>query len=87
MLSHLSNPDVLSALLNSWGTLTKMRPSTVQFVVTALKQWSPGALANLSMASIKSVEKALRILLVHISRFVQSVDNSPSNVSLTRRSI
>lgn len=55
-------------MLNSWATLTKLRPATIPLVVTALKQWQPNALAGLPASSIKSVEKAVRILLIHISR-------------------
>ncbi|KAG6910030.1 hypothetical protein DXG01_013754 [Tephrocybe rancida] len=62
------NADLLSALLNSWATLTKMRPTVTPLIVTALKQWTPAALVTLPASSVKSVEKALRILLIHISR-------------------
>lgn len=62
--------DLLSALLNSWVTLVKQRPATLPLVVTALKQWTPAALVGLSASSVKSVEKAVRILLMHISRYV-----------------
>ncbi|KAG6866570.1 hypothetical protein C0991_002055 [Blastosporella zonata] len=62
------NPDLLSALLNSWATLTKLRPTVAPLVLTALKQWTPAALATLPASSVKSVEKSLRILLIHISR-------------------
>ncbi|KAF8631924.1 hypothetical protein AX15_002177 [Amanita polypyramis BW_CC] len=65
-----SNQDVefLSALLNSWATLIKQRPATVPLIISALKQWTPAALNGLPASSIRSVEKAVRILLVHISR-------------------
>ncbi|KAF7972766.1 hypothetical protein HWV62_17146 [Athelia sp. TMB] len=62
------NPDILSAILNSWATLVKQRPAMVQLVVSTLTSWTPAALAGLSASSIKSVEKGVRILLVHISR-------------------
>ncbi|KAG6821193.1 hypothetical protein H0H93_004013 [Arthromyces matolae] len=62
------NPDLLSALLNSWATLTKLRPAITPLIVTALKQWTPAALADLPAMSVKSVEKSLRILMIHISR-------------------
>ncbi|KAF9482650.1 hypothetical protein BDN70DRAFT_874838 [Pholiota conissans] len=64
--------DLLSALLNSWVNLVKQRPSTFPFVVTTLRSWTPSALANLPASSIKSVEKAVRILLVHLSRLPSS---------------
>jgi len=66
------NPDVLSAILNSWSNLVKLRPPLVQIVVSALTSWHPTTLAGagLPYASIKSVEKSVRILLLHISRQV-----------------
>lgn len=65
------NVDILSAMLNSWATLVKLRPPLVPLVITTLKQWSPAALAGLPSSSVKSVEKAVRILLTHILRWVQ----------------
>ncbi|KAF8074984.1 Symplekin tight junction protein C terminal-domain-containing protein [Lyophyllum atratum] len=65
--------DLLSALLNSWATLTKLRPGMVPMIVGHLKQWTPATLAGLPASSIKSVEKAIRILLVHISRVPANV--------------
>ncbi|KDR80507.1 hypothetical protein GALMADRAFT_264472 [Galerina marginata CBS 339.88] len=60
--------DLLSALLNSWVNLVKQRPATFPLVVTTLRSWSPASLTGLSASSVKSVEKAVRILLIHISR-------------------
>ncbi|KAF8892079.1 Symplekin tight junction protein C terminal-domain-containing protein [Infundibulicybe gibba] len=60
--------DLLSALLNSWAVFTKLRPGMIHIVVSALKQWTPVTLSNLSASAVKSVEKAIRILLMHISR-------------------
>ncbi|KIL69469.1 hypothetical protein M378DRAFT_99051 [Amanita muscaria Koide BX008] len=68
MLYSSQNSDIVSALLNSWSTLVKLRSVTVPLVVTALRQWTPAALNGLPASSVKSVEKAVRILLVHISR-------------------
>ncbi|KAG5652625.1 hypothetical protein H0H81_004354 [Sphagnurus paluster] len=55
-------------MINSWATLTKLRPAMVPLVVSALKQWTPAALVGLPASSIKSVEKAVRILMLHLSR-------------------
>ncbi|KAF9072274.1 Symplekin tight junction protein C terminal-domain-containing protein [Rhodocollybia butyracea] len=60
--------DLLSALLNSWATLVKMRPNMIPLVVTALKSWTPAALIGLPASAVRSAEKAVRILLTHISR-------------------
>ncbi|KAG7444313.1 uncharacterized protein BT62DRAFT_970937 [Guyanagaster necrorhizus] len=62
------NVDILSAVLNSWASLTKLRPAMTPVVIGVLKQWTPAALGGLSTSSVKSVEKAVRILLIHISR-------------------
>ncbi|KAH7927832.1 hypothetical protein BV22DRAFT_1031314 [Leucogyrophana mollusca] len=68
MLYTNQNPDILSAITNSWSNLIKLRPSMVQLVVSSLASWTPAALAGLPASSIKSVEKGVRILLIHISR-------------------
>ncbi|KAF9557340.1 hypothetical protein CPC08DRAFT_710481 [Agrocybe pediades] len=60
--------DLLSALLNSWGNLVKHRPATLPLVITTLRSWTPAALVGQSASNIKSVEKAVRILLNHIAR-------------------
>ncbi|KAI0372816.1 hypothetical protein BV20DRAFT_1034476 [Pilatotrama ljubarskyi] len=66
-----SNPDVLSAIINSWGNLVKKRPALVEVVVTTLTQWSPARLEGQPFMVIRSVEKSVRILLTHISRTPQ----------------
>ncbi|KAF9499581.1 hypothetical protein BDN71DRAFT_1441725 [Pleurotus eryngii] len=62
------NVDLLTAVLNSWSTFVKLRPLHAPKVITTLKQWSPDILKGQSANSIKSVEKAIRIFLIHISR-------------------
>lgn len=64
------SPDIVSAIINSWVTLAKQRPSQTHIVISALASWTPAALIGSSYSTIKSVEKAIRILLVHISRQV-----------------
>ncbi|KAG2145122.1 Symplekin tight junction protein C terminal-domain-containing protein [Suillus clintonianus] len=68
MLYTSQNPELLSAILHSWSNLVKQRPALVQLVVSSLSSWTPAALSGLPAPSIKSVEKAVRILLIHISR-------------------
>ncbi|KAL0576456.1 hypothetical protein V5O48_005531 [Marasmius crinis-equi] len=74
ILYSSDNPDILSALLNSWANLVKMRPSLLTYVVGPLKEWTPRVLIEreVSASGIKSVEKAVRILLNHISRLPNS---------------
>jgi symplekin len=68
MLYTSQNPELLSAILHSWSNLVKQRPALVQLVVSSLSSWTPAALSGLPASSVKSVEKAVRILLIHISR-------------------
>ncbi|KAF8661382.1 hypothetical protein AX16_001475 [Volvariella volvacea WC 439] len=68
LLYSSQNMDILSALINSWSNLVKLRPAIVSYVVSSLKSWTPAALLGLSASSIRSVEKAIRILLTHMSR-------------------
>ncbi|GLB41805.1 putative symplekin tight junction protein C terminal [Lyophyllum shimeji] len=80
--------DLLSALLNSWSTLTKLRPAMVPLVIGHLKQWTPSALTGLPASSVKSAEKALRILLIHISRVPANAQYVPLiNEALTRQAV
>ncbi|KAJ7281804.1 Symplekin tight junction protein C terminal-domain-containing protein [Mycena rebaudengoi] len=64
------NSDLITAMINSWATLTKLRPAVVPTVVAALRGWAPetSGISHLSASSIKSVEKAVRILLLHMFR-------------------
>ncbi|KAJ7180551.1 Symplekin tight junction protein C terminal-domain-containing protein [Mycena filopes] len=70
LLYTSQNKDLITAMLNSWANLTKLRPAVVPTVLAALHGWQPelSAIKGLSASSVKSVEKAIRILLVHISR-------------------
>ncbi|KAN0103913.1 Symplekin tight junction protein C terminal domain containing protein [Russula decolorans] len=62
------NPDLISAILNSWSSLIKQRLGFIQIVVSSLTLWTPAPLLGLPFTSIRSVEKSVRILLTHISR-------------------
>lgn len=73
--------DLLTALLNSWAALVKQRPAILQNLIPALRSWTPSALEKLPAFSVKSVEKAFRILLVHINRFCVP-PNSPMSVQI-----
>ncbi|KAI0352302.1 hypothetical protein OH77DRAFT_1523357 [Trametes cingulata] len=71
LLYSSNNPDVLSAIINSWANLVKKRPALVEVVVSTLTQWSPARLEGQPYSVIRSVEKSVRILLNHISRTPQ----------------
>jgi len=64
--------------------LVKLRPAILPLVVGALKQWTPAALNGLPASNIKSVEKTIRILLMHISRYLPSQKSRPISRSLFR---
>ncbi|KAI6149817.1 hypothetical protein BKA82DRAFT_23571 [Pisolithus tinctorius] len=66
--SFYREPDILTAIVNSWSTLIKQRHSLVHLIVSSLVSWTPVSLAGLSASVIRSVEKSIRILPVHISR-------------------
>ncbi|KAG8920094.1 hypothetical protein FRC01_000934 [Tulasnella sp. 417] len=72
MLSLLfkhQNPEILSAIINCLVTFVKQRPSMIGAIVTTLGQWTPNHLqSTLSASQIKSVEKAIRAVLMHILR-------------------
>ncbi|KAI6044311.1 Symplekin tight junction protein C terminal-domain-containing protein [Pisolithus marmoratus] len=68
MLYTSQDPDILTAIVNSWSTLVRQRPSLVHLVVSSLTSWAPASLVGRPASAIKSVEKSIRILLVHISR-------------------
>ncbi|KAJ3536396.1 hypothetical protein NM688_g6844 [Phlebia brevispora] len=68
MLYTSSNVDIISAILNSWANLPKQRPALMELVVSTLTAWTPSALSALPLSSIKSVERSLRILMMHIMR-------------------
>ncbi|KAJ3505780.1 hypothetical protein NLJ89_g7237 [Agrocybe chaxingu] len=72
LLYNSNDVDFLSALLNSWANLVKQRPIALPFVINALRSWTPAALVGKSASNVKSVEKAMRILLIHISRLPSS---------------
>ncbi|KAH8111033.1 Symplekin tight junction protein C terminal-domain-containing protein [Phellopilus nigrolimitatus] len=64
-------PDMMAAVVNSWSSLAKQRPSQAHMIISALASWTPGAIYNFPASTVKSVEKAVRILLMHFSRTPQ----------------
>ncbi|KAG8889606.1 hypothetical protein FRB98_003668 [Tulasnella sp. 332] len=68
MLYSCQDPDILTAVLNCFVILVKLRPQFVQLMVTAMASWTPVRLENSSASIVKSVEKAARIVMVHIMR-------------------
>jgi symplekin len=64
------NVDTLSAIINSWGSLTKVRPLLLPLIISTLSTWTPRQLEGFPASSIKSIEKSVRIMLIHISRYV-----------------
>ncbi|KAI0766933.1 Symplekin tight junction protein C terminal-domain-containing protein [Trametes elegans] len=71
LLYTTNNPDVLSAIFNSWANLVKKRPALAELVISTLTQWSPSRLEGQPYLVVRSVEKTVRILLNHISRTPQ----------------
>ncbi|KZV71528.1 hypothetical protein PENSPDRAFT_751633 [Peniophora sp. CONT] len=73
MLYTSSNADIVTSLINSWAPLVRLRPTHIQLVVTSLTSWRPNAFTGQSFTTIKSVEKSVRIFLVHISHLGSAV--------------
>lgn len=67
----MPNPDMVAAVVNSWGNLAKLRPAQTPLIISALSSWQPGAIAGISYTAARSVEKAVRILLSHFLRVPQ----------------
>lgn len=61
---------MISAIVNSWSSLAKQRPSQLQLIISALAGWRPSAISSFPYATVRSVEKAVRLLLIHLSRYV-----------------
>ncbi|KAJ7224372.1 Symplekin tight junction protein C terminal-domain-containing protein [Mycena pura] len=83
LLYSSKNTDLITALLNSWASLTKLRPTVVPIVLAALKGWTPelSEIKGFPVASVKSVEKTIRILLVHLSRAQGNAPQVQGNAS------
>ncbi|KAI0675546.1 Symplekin tight junction protein C terminal-domain-containing protein [Trametes maxima] len=71
LLYSSNNPDVLSAVMNSWANLTKKRPNLVELVVSSIIHWTPVQLKGQPYSVVRSVEKSVKILLTHVSRTPQ----------------
>ena len=68
LLTVHRNIDILSGAINTLATLAKMRPIFLPVVIQVLASWTPKHLEGLPAFNIKSVEKAIRILLLHLSK-------------------
>ncbi|KAJ7245107.1 Symplekin tight junction protein C terminal-domain-containing protein [Mycena haematopus] len=79
LLYTSQNTDLITAMLNSWANLIKLRPAVVPAVLAAVRAWTPetSAINGMPASSIKSVEKAVRILLHHISRVPGNAHYAP----------
>ncbi|KAH9965034.1 Symplekin tight junction protein C terminal-domain-containing protein [Lactifluus volemus] len=53
------NPDLISAILNSWSSLVKLRPSFVQIVVSSLTLWTPAPLLGLPFIASEALKNPL----------------------------
>ncbi|KAG8927139.1 hypothetical protein FRC02_008439 [Tulasnella sp. 418] len=53
-----NNPEIITAILNSFGAIIKSRPSTITPLVKSLVVWTPKALVGQSASVIKTLEAA-----------------------------
>jgi symplekin len=68
-----SNVLVMDATLNSLSILVRMRPSLTNRTLNAILSFNPFAMANLALTPktkvmIRSLEKTVRMLCIHLSR-------------------
>ena len=61
-------PDIASSVVNTFTILVKARPAHAHLIFGALTNWTPNLLSSLSAMLVKSVEKMLRLALVHLLR-------------------
>nr|GAT46745.1 predicted protein [Mycena chlorophos] len=87
LLYKNSNPDLLTAIFNSLANLTKLRPTVMPVLLHTLRPWSPenSAIGGLSASNIKSVEKAMRIMLVHATRSQINAPHLPQIQDILQR--
>lgn len=66
----------MCAVVNSWAPLAKQRPQLANIIIQALASWTPSAIQHLPALTIRSVEKSVRILLMHFSRYASEQSSS-----------
>lgn len=62
------SPDVITAMVQSFGIIAKLRQELVEFVYTAFVEWKPAHLLGDSLTAVRSIYKTMRIALVHLNR-------------------
>lgn len=60
--------DIISCIINSFSILVKARPSLGNVIIGALTNWAPNSISFLNSTQIRSVEKTLRLALIHLLR-------------------
>lgn len=85
----MPNPDMMAAVVNSWSSIAKQRPALAHVIVSALTSWNPGAIYHFPATAVRSVEKAVRILLLHFQRTpqIQTIYGHQINDALTKQAV
>ncbi|KZP01587.1 hypothetical protein CALVIDRAFT_532363 [Calocera viscosa TUFC12733] len=60
--------EIVSAIVNCFDAFIRLRPPLGDVIIQTLEVWTPNALAGQSATSIRSVERSIRILLMHLLR-------------------
>lgn len=63
-----SIPDIVSSIINSMSLLIKVRPTLSSRLFNALTSWAPSTMTSSNATQVRSVEKTLRLALVHLLR-------------------
>jgi len=77
---------MLTAIINGFATWAKLRPAMSQLIVGTFESWTPNSLQGLSASAVKSVEKSIRILLMHLARCATS-HSMPSSFTTYNESL
>ncbi|KZT59495.1 hypothetical protein CALCODRAFT_430835 [Calocera cornea HHB12733] len=68
LLFQSKTVEIVSAIVNCFDAFIRLRPPLGDVIVQTLEVWTPSALAGQSATSIRSVERSIRILLMHLLR-------------------
>ncbi len=60
--------DLVTAIVQSFGSLAKLRPELVPFVYGVYLSWDPAHLGSETTMAIRSVYKIMRITLIHFNK-------------------
>lgn len=77
--SSYSDVGLITAIVNTFATIVKLRPTLAPVLIQTLTGWKPDALAGLPKGDIRSVEKVIKVTMILLDKCVLSFSRcSPS---------